>query len=389
MQGDPQGYLQMGESVEGLTKPCGSCGDDNGSNINPMLELSELTGLSTDCQSAPGVVLAHCDDVTTRLDDIMTRHDDVTVQGRNIKNDATDLSSDVRTFSDDVKAQSSDMQTIPVSAEHRDTSNNQIDPGGPKTPSLLHNELKSTQDDITNMRPYIEVGVARTERALEPLQARWSHQGTSAASTALVASSSSPQPPDVQHAETDSDLSQSSSSVNSNDPNLDLLSGSIGANSDRSLGDVTPSTASLKDGSLGGSSELVTEKPVQLSVADLAQATGGSDAVGGSGGGGGEVAVICDLDEAEGDPPPRKSFAENMCCCCRAVQGAFLRCQEETPAMVTGTVLTILFCVTIIIIIPATDRVSHCQNPPPPTLPLYMLEKLLLLQFELHCYVLR
>ncbi|XP_056620140.1 adenylate cyclase type 4 isoform X2 [Triplophysa dalaica] len=42
--------------------------------------------------------------------------------------------------------------------------------------------------------------------------------------------------------------------------------------------------------------------------------------------------------------------------CFRAVRRAFLRCLEETPIMVSGLVLSILFCVTIIIIIPSTGR---------------------------------
>uniref|UniRef100_A0AAR2KPW7 adenylate cyclase n=1 Tax=Pygocentrus nattereri TaxID=42514 RepID=A0AAR2KPW7_PYGNA len=45
-----------------------------------------------------------------------------------------------------------------------------------------------------------------------------------------------------------------------------------------------------------------------------------------------------------------------MCCCYQAVRQAFLRCLEETSIVVPGLVLTILFCVTIIIIIPTTGR---------------------------------
>ncbi|XP_057187976.1 adenylate cyclase type 4-like isoform X2 [Triplophysa rosa] len=46
----------------------------------------------------------------------------------------------------------------------------------------------------------------------------------------------------------------------------------------------------------------------------------------------------------------------NACCCFRAVRRAFLRCLEETPIMVSGLVLSILFCVTVIVIIPSTGR---------------------------------
>ncbi|XP_052459256.1 adenylate cyclase type 4-like [Carassius gibelio] len=43
-------------------------------------------------------------------------------------------------------------------------------------------------------------------------------------------------------------------------------------------------------------------------------------------------------------------------CCFRAVNMAFLRCLEETPLLVSGLLLAILFCGTIIIITPSTGR---------------------------------
>ncbi|KAL0970044.1 hypothetical protein UPYG_G00236390 [Umbra pygmaea] len=52
----------------------------------------------------------------------------------------------------------------------------------------------------------------------------------------------------------------------------------------------------------------------------------------------------------------RKSVAEGMCCCYRFVNKAFLRCLEETPAMFPSLLLTVGFCVAIIILIPATGR---------------------------------
>lgn len=45
-----------------------------------------------------------------------------------------------------------------------------------------------------------------------------------------------------------------------------------------------------------------------------------------------------------------------VCCCYQALRLAFLRCLEDTPTVVPGLLLTILFCVTIIVIIPATGR---------------------------------
>lgn len=56
---------------------------------------------------------------------------------------------------------------------------------------------------------------------------------------------------------------------------------------------------------------------------------------------------------------PRRSAAEGVCCCYQAVRLAFLRCLEETSIVVPGLVLTIMFCVTIIVIIPTTGRVRQ------------------------------
>lgn len=61
-----------------------------------------------------------------------------------------------------------------------------------------------------------------------------------------------------------------------------------------------------------------------------------------------------------GDDEPHESrwrSGRGACCCFRAVNMAFLRCLEETPLLVSGLLLAILFCVTIIIIIPSTGRV--------------------------------
>ncbi|KAM4537307.1 adenylate cyclase type 4 isoform 1-T2 [Odontesthes bonariensis] len=67
------------------------------------------------------------------------------------------------------------------------------------------------------------------------------------------------------------------------------------------------------------------------------------------------------LDEGDGDDDGRstrsgRSVKEGVCCCYQAFHRAFLRCVEETPAMLSGLVLSLLFCVVIIIVIPTTGR---------------------------------
>ncbi|KAG7495822.1 adenylate cyclase type 4-like [Solea senegalensis] len=52
----------------------------------------------------------------------------------------------------------------------------------------------------------------------------------------------------------------------------------------------------------------------------------------------------------------RQSLKDGVCCCYQAIHRSFLRCVEETPAMLSGLVLSLLFCVVIIILIPTTGR---------------------------------
>lgn len=54
----------------------------------------------------------------------------------------------------------------------------------------------------------------------------------------------------------------------------------------------------------------------------------------------------------------RHNATSGACRCYRAVRLGFLQCLEDTPFVVPGLVLTILFCVTIIVVIAATGRVS-------------------------------
>lgn len=55
----------------------------------------------------------------------------------------------------------------------------------------------------------------------------------------------------------------------------------------------------------------------------------------------------------------RRTVKEGMCCCYQTVHRGCLQCVEETPAMLPGLVLSLAFCVTIVVLIPATGRVRH------------------------------
>ncbi|XP_068443810.1 adenylate cyclase type 2-like [Clinocottus analis] len=61
-------------------------------------------------------------------------------------------------------------------------------------------------------------------------------------------------------------------------------------------------------------------------------------------------------DEDRRSTRSRQSVKEGVCCCYQAFHRAFLQCVEETPAMLSGLVLSLAFCVAIIVLIPTTGR---------------------------------
>ncbi|XP_077399485.1 adenylate cyclase type 2 [Vanacampus margaritifer] len=63
-----------------------------------------------------------------------------------------------------------------------------------------------------------------------------------------------------------------------------------------------------------------------------------------------------DHEEGRGSTRSRRSAAEGVSCCCRSVHRGCLQCVEETPAMLSGLVLSLAFCVAIIVLIPTTGR---------------------------------
>ncbi|KAK7910491.1 hypothetical protein WMY93_015175 [Mugilogobius chulae] len=63
-----------------------------------------------------------------------------------------------------------------------------------------------------------------------------------------------------------------------------------------------------------------------------------------------------DGDEDERSMLSRRSVAQSLCCCFQAVHRGCLRCVEETPAMLSGLVLSLCFCVAIIVLLSTTGR---------------------------------
>ncbi|XP_042367782.1 adenylate cyclase type 4-like [Plectropomus leopardus] len=63
-----------------------------------------------------------------------------------------------------------------------------------------------------------------------------------------------------------------------------------------------------------------------------------------------------DRDEDRRSARSRQSVKEGVCCCYQAFHRACLQCVEETPAMLSGLVLSLAFCVALIVLIPTTGR---------------------------------
>ncbi|KAM3590952.1 uncharacterized protein V6R79_019418 [Siganus canaliculatus] len=63
-----------------------------------------------------------------------------------------------------------------------------------------------------------------------------------------------------------------------------------------------------------------------------------------------------DRDEDRRSTSSRRTVKEGMCCCYQAFRRGCLQCVEETPAMLSGLLLSLAFCVVLIVLIPTTGR---------------------------------
>ncbi|XP_061664578.1 adenylate cyclase type 4-like isoform X2 [Syngnathoides biaculeatus] len=61
-------------------------------------------------------------------------------------------------------------------------------------------------------------------------------------------------------------------------------------------------------------------------------------------------------EQERGSARSQRSVTEGVSCCYRSVHRGCLQCVEETPAMLSGLVLSLAFCVAIIVLIPSTGR---------------------------------
>ncbi|KAK9524963.1 hypothetical protein VZT92_017319 [Zoarces viviparus] len=170
----------------------------------------------------------------------------------------------------------------------------------------------------------VEVGVAKTEQAPGPLEANPLLKGTSVTPQASDRDAQATSSPDYKR-QTDNGVSEKTKPFTVVDFSGPSLESSI-KDTNKSLDDDSPGDVAFK----------VAQPRDSIDV----RWDDGDE----------------DRDEDRRSTRSRQSVKEGVCCCYQAFNRAFLQCVEETPAMVSGLVLSLAFCVAIIVLIPATGR---------------------------------
>ncbi|KAI3376219.1 hypothetical protein L3Q82_016733 [Scortum barcoo] len=180
----------------------------------------------------------------------------------------------------------------------------------------------------------VEVGVAKTEQVLEPLRAD---------------SVNSPS----DRLQMESSASSQTSSSSSSFPDLDT-----NAISAVNLNAASPDS----DDSSNSKTDLIVKPEAENSLSCSSPSI--SDVSSGVYQPRESIDVRWDgEDEDRRSTGSRRTVKEGVCCCYQAFHRAFLQCVEETPAMLSGLVLSLAFCVAIIVLIPATERIIDIHVP--------------------------
>ncbi|KAM9335518.1 adenylate cyclase type 4 [Symphorus nematophorus] len=238
-------------------------------------------------------------------------------------------------------------------------------------------DINGLQSGLSESQVSVEVGVAKTAQAPEPLKANSLLKGTGVTPQATdhdgpVNASSDRLQTDNSHC-SDSDYSSSKSSpgyactsfstdvsdeglpeldrssyektntvspVNLSEPSLDANKDTInGPNNDRDVPKTDLNVKSNAENSFSGSSAVFSDDSFRV------YQTRDSIDVGWD-------------EEDRRSNHSRRTVKEGMCCCYQAFHRACLQCVEETPAMLSGLVLSLAFCVAIIVLIPTTRKIE-------------------------------
>lgn len=245
--------------------------------------------------------------------------------------------------------------------------------------STQSNDVNVLQSGLRESQVSIDVDVVKTAQAPEPLKAHSSLRGTSMTQRAVDHDALVGSPSDWPHTDNstssqtngccDSDYSsmKSSPGYTCTSFSTDLCEEQLSELDRSSLEKTNPVSpvnfsASYSNG--------LDDKPSRADMnvtpkAENSSCKGSSDLPDGSSKvhqTRDSINVRWDKDDEDEDgrsSHSRRSVKEGMCCCYQAFHRAFLRCVEETPAMLSGLVLSLAFCVSIIVLIPTTERVRR------------------------------
>lgn len=247
---------------------------------------------------------------------------------------------------DDVK-QSEDVESCDNILQGNDCTTSTIDVM--VNAGELTDSSQGSQSGLSEPQVSVEVGVVKTELAPEPL----SVTSSPATEDAPVISASDRLQTDNT---TSSDCSSSKSSADLCDAECFLLK-ELSTDEMKPISVVSVSNPSLDASKCrksntdtpsydrGDSITELTFKPTQRS-SNVIQTRDSSS-----------VRWAEEGNDGDGQSTrSRQSVSEGVCCCYRAVHRAFLQCVEETPAMLSGLLLSLAFCVAIIVLIPTTGR---------------------------------
>ncbi|KAF7653561.1 hypothetical protein LDENG_00081390 [Lucifuga dentata] len=212
----------------------------------------------------------------------------------------------------------------------------------------LTSSLQGSQSGLSEAQISVEVGVVKTEMAAEPLGVTLNATSDSASDglrtdslTSSVNDSSdcsgSKPSADLCDAECFA-LEECPASKTNAVSTLHVSAPGLDASESNKSGTSSPGNGR------GHSATQLTDKPIRAS-SNVSQ-TWNSIVVGSEE----------DNEEDGRNMGSRQSVSEGVYCCYQAVHRAFLQCVEETPAILSGLLLSMAFCVVIIILIPTTGR---------------------------------
>lgn len=225
--------------------------------------------------------------------------------------------------------------------------------GGVKQ-SELSGDINILKPGLGESQVSVEVGVAKTARAPEPLRADSLLKGTGV--TPLATDHDTPTDSSSDRLRTDNSASSQTDDCSSL-PELDRSSfektNSISpVNLDASHSDKS----SQDDDGDDSKTDLIVKTKAENSLSGTSPASPDVSS------NGYQTRDSIDVrwdDEDRRSTGSRRTVKEGVCCCYQAFHRAFLQCVEETPAMLSGLVLSLAFCVAIIVLIATTERVRR------------------------------